>query len=185
MQYLLNRILSGTRVCVGLSFVFHMAYLLLGMNFNIAYLTAFISTHCNNSGYYRTGTDTYDIKWSMPHCVLTLRLIGLSLDFYDGRKKPEQLNAHQKKMALVEAPTLLEMCGHVYFPGGFLVGPQFSMRRYLDMTSNVYDKVRTLKSIDERSYYCFAYRKRVILPSVLSPVFYEPVSVFSTWLCIR
>lgn len=112
------------------------------LNHKVTFLTLLILILSGkNSGYYRTGTDTYDIKWSMPHCVLTLRLIGLSLDYYDGRKKPEQLNAHQKKMALAETPTFLEMCGHVYFPGGFLVGPQFSMRRYLDMITNVYDKV--------------------------------------------
>ena len=35
-----------------------------------------------------TGTDTYDIKWSMPHCVLTLRLIALTYDVYDGKKDP-------------------------------------------------------------------------------------------------
>jgi hypothetical protein len=40
----------------------------------------------NYAGYYYTGTDTYDIKWSMPHCVLTLRLIGLTVDVYDGTK---------------------------------------------------------------------------------------------------
>lgn len=28
------------------------------------------------SGYYYTATDNYDIKWTMPHCVLTLKLIG-------------------------------------------------------------------------------------------------------------
>lgn len=95
-------------------------------------------------GYYRTGTDTYDIKWSMPHCVLTLRLIGLTFDFYDGKKKPDQLSEQQKKMALVEAPSLLEMCGHVYFPGAFLVGPQFSMKRYLDFTRGVFDKVKIM-----------------------------------------
>ena len=95
----------------------------------------------SNTGYYQTGTDTYDIKWSMPHCVLTLRLIGLCLDYYDGRKKPEQLTDHQKKMALTKAPSLLEMFGQVYFPGGFLVGPQFSMKRYLDFTSHAFDKV--------------------------------------------
>jgi len=77
----------------------------------------------------------------MPHCVLTLRLIGLSFDYYDGRKKPEQLTPHQKTLALVEAPSLLEMCGHVYFPGGFLVGPQFSMKRYLDFTTQKFDQV--------------------------------------------
>ena len=95
----------------------------------------------NYAGYYRTGTDTYDIKWSMPHCVLTLRLIGLTFDYYDGKKKPDQLSDQQKKMALVECPSLLEMCGHVYFPGAFLVGPQFSMKRYLDFTRGIFDKV--------------------------------------------
>ena len=95
------------------------------------------------AGYYQTGTETYDIKWSMPHCVLTLRLIGLSFDYYDGKKKVETLTPNQKKMALTTAPSLLEMCGHVYFPGGFLVGPQFSMRRYLDFTTLQYEKVST------------------------------------------
>jgi len=120
VQYLLLKILSGTQMCVAVSFIFHMSYLLIG--------------------YYQTGTETYDIKWSMPHCVLTLRLIGLSFDYYDGKKKVETLTPNQKKMALTTAPSLLEMCGHVYFPGGFLVGPQFSMRRYLDFTTLQYEK---------------------------------------------
>jgi lysophospholipid acyltransferase 5 len=38
------------------------------------------------AGYYMTGTETYDIKWSMPQCVLTLRLIGLAFDLFDGKK---------------------------------------------------------------------------------------------------
>lgn len=28
------------------------------------------------AGYYFTATEHYDIKWTMPHCVLTLKLIG-------------------------------------------------------------------------------------------------------------
>lgn len=28
------------------------------------------------AGYYYTATEEYDIKWTMPHCVLTLKLIG-------------------------------------------------------------------------------------------------------------
>ncbi len=28
-------------------------------------------------GYYYTATEEYDIKWTMPHCVLTLKLIGM------------------------------------------------------------------------------------------------------------
>ena len=28
------------------------------------------------SGYYYSGTDSYDINWTVPQCVLVLRLIG-------------------------------------------------------------------------------------------------------------
>lgn len=55
--------------------------------------TACVLLKCYFSGYYMTGTDTYDIKWSMPHCVLTLRLIALTYDVYDGRKDPVRVHA--------------------------------------------------------------------------------------------
>lgn len=32
-----------------------------------------------------TATNDYDIKWTMPQCVLTLRLIGLVFDVADGK----------------------------------------------------------------------------------------------------
>ena len=32
-------------------------------------------------------TDSYTIKWTTPQCVLTLRLIGLVFDVYDGQRK--------------------------------------------------------------------------------------------------
>ena len=39
-------------------------------------------------GYYITTTsDEYVVKWTTPHCVLTLRLIGLAFDVYDGHQK--------------------------------------------------------------------------------------------------
>jgi len=34
------------------------------------------------------------------------------------------LSAEQKETALKKLPSLLEMAGHAYFFGGFLVGPQ-------------------------------------------------------------
>ncbi|KAF8769891.1 Lysophospholipid acyltransferase 5 like protein [Argiope bruennichi] len=83
-------------------------------------------------GYYITGTDEYDIKWSMPQCVLTLRLIGLAYDVFDGQKPEEKLSTEQKKTALKKCPSLLEVAGHTYFFGGFMVGPQFPMKRYID-----------------------------------------------------
>lgn len=51
-------------------------------------MASLVSLKPHHPGYYMTGTDTYDIKWSMPHCVLTLRLIALTYDVYDGRKDP-------------------------------------------------------------------------------------------------
>ncbi|XP_036451198.1 LOW QUALITY PROTEIN: lysophospholipid acyltransferase 5 [Colossoma macropomum] len=115
VQFLFLRLMGRTVTGVLSSFIFQMAYLL--------------------TGYYYTATDEYDIKWTMPHCVLTLKLIGLSLDYYDGGKDPSQLSAEQKQGALSSTPSLLEVCGFSYFYGGFLVGPQFTLRNYQSLVS--------------------------------------------------
>ena len=44
----------------------------------------------------------------------------------------EKLSATQKSLQLNSVPSFLEIAGHTYFFGGFLVGPQFPMKRYLD-----------------------------------------------------
>ncbi|XP_008321008.1 lysophospholipid acyltransferase 5 [Cynoglossus semilaevis] len=110
VQFLMLRLMGRTVTTVLSSFTFQMVYLL--------------------AGYYYTATEEYDIKWTMPHCVLMLKLVGLAFDFYDGAKDPSQLSAEQKKAALASAPSLLEVCGFSYFYGGFLVGPQFTLRSY-------------------------------------------------------
>ncbi|XP_053552756.1 lysophospholipid acyltransferase 5 [Bombina bombina] len=66
----------------------------------------------------------------MPHCVLTLKLIGLAFDYYDGGKAKSSLTAEQQIYAVKSVPSLLEVCGFSYYYGGFLVGPQFSMCNY-------------------------------------------------------
>ena len=50
----------------GFLFVFNLLYLFLGYVFN--------------------ASREYDITWTMPQCVLCLRLIGLAFDCYDGTK---------------------------------------------------------------------------------------------------
>ncbi|XP_049847330.1 lysophospholipid acyltransferase 5-like [Schistocerca gregaria] len=92
------------------------------------------------AGYYLTGTETYDIKWTMAQCVLTLRLIGLVFDIYDGAKPDELVPKNQRETALQHVPSLLEIAAHAYFPGSFLVGPQFPMRRYLNFVKGKYDQ---------------------------------------------
>ncbi|KAM6968028.1 lysophospholipid acyltransferase 5 [Aplochiton taeniatus] len=115
VQFLMLRLMGRTVTAVLSSFTFQMVYLL--------------------AGYYFTATEEYDIKWTMPHCVLALKLIGLSFDYYDGGKEPSQLNAEQQKAALRTVPSLLEVCGFSYFYGGFLVGPQFTLRSYQSLVA--------------------------------------------------
>lgn len=107
-------------VLIGATFAFHMTYLL--------------------SGYYLTSTDTYDIKWTMPHCVLVLRLIGLSFDVSDGQRNEDQLSSENKKSCLKRIPNVIEVIAYTIFPASVLVGPQFSMRRYQRFINKDFDK---------------------------------------------
>lgn len=101
------------------------------MIFNMTYLLC---------GYYTTATETYDITWTMPHCVLTLKLIGLAFDISDGQRPETELSASQKKACVKTKPSLLEVAAFTYFPASFLVGPQFSFRRYLSFINKEFDK---------------------------------------------
>jgi hypothetical protein len=79
-------------------------------------------------------TRDFLVNWTMPHCVLCLRLIGLAFDIADGRHF-ESLSADQRETALRERPSALETFGYVFFFGGSLVGPQFSFKRYNDFVN--------------------------------------------------
>ncbi|KAH8307242.1 hypothetical protein KR044_008434, partial [Drosophila immigrans] len=106
---------SKPLVMLTINFVFHMSYLLLG--------------------YYFTASNEYDILWTMPHCILTLRMIGFGFDITDGLKREEELSKDQKETALKEVPNFLELLAYAYFPSSFLVGPQFPYRRYQSFTN--------------------------------------------------
>lgn len=117
--YLLINILKGSTLVI-VAFGFNMSYLLLG--------------------YYFTETETYDIKWTMPHCVLTLRLIGLAFDVSDGQRPEEKLSAENKKSCLKRIPNIIEILAYTMFPASLLVGPQFSFRRYESFINKEFDK---------------------------------------------
>lgn len=112
--------LFNGKTLVTTSFLFHMGYLLVG--------------------YYKTATETYDITWTMPHCVLTLKLIGLAFDIADGQRSDDKLSASQLKSCIKTKPSLLEIAAFTYFPASFLVGPQFSFRRYTSFINKEFDK---------------------------------------------
>uniref|UniRef100_A0A1I8NPP7 Lysophospholipid acyltransferase 5 n=1 Tax=Stomoxys calcitrans TaxID=35570 RepID=A0A1I8NPP7_STOCA len=111
MTFLFVKLLhSSPTKLVAVNFIFHMGYLLIG--------------------YYFTESNEYDILWTTPHCVLTLRMIGFVFDVTDGLKAKEKLSKDQLECCLEKTPSLLELLAYAYFPGSFLVGPQFPYRRY-------------------------------------------------------
>ncbi|KAI1713084.1 MBOAT, membrane-bound o-acyltransferase family domain-containing protein [Ditylenchus destructor] len=81
-------------------------------------------------GYFVAETATYDITWTTPFCILTLRLIGLVMDVYDGQKPKEKLKPDQVSTAIPHPPSLLEIASFSLFFAGTLVGPQFTFSRY-------------------------------------------------------
>ena len=113
---------GGTLLSVIISFIFNFGYLLVG--------------------YYFTESEGYDICWTMPHCVLTLRLIGLTFDLYDGERARrlgrQTLSKDQKETALEETPSLLEILSHNFFLGGYIVGPLVAMKKYKQFVSATY-----------------------------------------------
>ena len=102
--------MGASSLSAGLLFAFNLGYLFIG--------------------YVATATSGYDITWTMPQCVLCLRLIGVAIDLYDGSRPEDQLSVNEKAQALKELPSLLEFFSHAFFVGGYFVGPQFCMRRY-------------------------------------------------------
>jgi lysophospholipid acyltransferase 5 len=132
VQYATLLVFGKTWISPAFSMVFQTVYLLFGKK---------LQTFLNNvkksamwilliAGYWHTASEKYDISWTLPHCVLTLRLIGIAFDYYDGQQNPAHLSKDQLIVCLKRCPTLLELLGHVYFPATFMVGPQFPMKRY-------------------------------------------------------
>jgi lysophospholipid acyltransferase 5 len=68
VTFIVTRLFKGTLASTIFLFVFQLGYLVVG--------------------YFALNKDTYDISWTMPHCVMTLRLIGLAMDVHDGQKNP-------------------------------------------------------------------------------------------------
>ncbi|XP_028968757.1 lysophospholipid acyltransferase 5 [Galendromus occidentalis] len=130
--YVVMLFAGRTSAAVAFNFLFTLGYLL--------------------AGYYLTATENYDIKWTMPHCILCLRLIGVSFDYYDGGEKDPKLPMDRRATALRDLPTPLEMLGHSYFFGGCMVGPQFPMKRYRDFVEGTLWPAQKRESADSVPY---------------------------------
>lgn len=116
---------SGSVVVNGFIMLFTMTYLL--------------------AGYFATQTSSYGFHWTIPHCVLTLRLIAISFNLLDGhrcRVKSGKPCEHEEHLDRV--PNLLEFSAHCLFPSSFLVGPQYEFHifhKFLRRTEQTYQIV--------------------------------------------
>lgn len=113
VSWLLLVLLSPYRqraIAVAAVFVFNALYLLIG--------------------YYYVSTEGYDVDWTLPQCVLCLRLIGLAYDVFDGGKPRDQLRSDQLDNHLVNTPALIDTFGYAFFFAAVLTGPQFPFRLY-------------------------------------------------------
>lgn len=94
-------------------------------------------------GYYLTESNEYDILWTMPHCVLVLRLIGFGFDFADGKYSESELSRDQKENCIKELPNVLQLAAYSYFPSSFIAGPQFPFNRYTAFINNEFAQYKS------------------------------------------
>lgn len=78
--------------------------------------------------------EVHSISWTIPHCVLVLKLIGLAYNIYDGRKDPDKLSTEMKTLSINKLPSFLEVTAFSYFYGSALAGPQIPFSRHLAFT---------------------------------------------------
>jgi lysophospholipid acyltransferase len=83
------------------------------------------------------------IDQGAPLMILTIKLCNYAWASYDGMQDQKTLNSDEKQFAIPEKPTLLEFFGYVFFVGGFIVGPAFEYREYIDFINRKapFDKI--------------------------------------------
>uniref|UniRef100_A0A5S6QDF0 Lysophospholipid acyltransferase 5 n=1 Tax=Trichuris muris TaxID=70415 RepID=A0A5S6QDF0_TRIMR len=128
VAYVLCNLAAGTLFSVAFAYIFFMSYLI--------------------AGYYQHSSEVYDLSWTMPQCVLTLRLIGLILDIYDGAQPESNLSEYQKKAAIRVKPSLLEISAYAYFYGSSFVGPQYPLNRLRQLMNGEFSKPGTKEPPD-------------------------------------
>lgn len=110
LAYIITNYFAGTTISIVLAYIAFLGHLLLG--------------------YWFAESDHYDITWTTPFCIMTLRFIALVMDVYDGQKPKEKLKPDQLETAVINPPDLLETAAFGLFCCGTFVGPQFSLQRF-------------------------------------------------------
>jgi len=132
VTFSLCRLMPGSGLAVILGFLFHVTYLTVG--------------------YAVVSSEKYDVSWTTAQCVLCLRHIGLLFDLWDGKKESKRVESTSSSSfpaPLKTSPSLLQLVAHTFFFGGFLVGPQFPMARYLHFIDD-FDTEKLDRGVDNR-----------------------------------
>ncbi|VDD97356.1 unnamed protein product [Enterobius vermicularis] len=80
---------------------------------------------------------SYSIDVTGPMMVLVQKVTMLAFSLHDGKvKRPEELNAVQKREALVSPPSFLEYMSYMFSFQTVLTGPMFIYKDYLSWISN-------------------------------------------------
>ncbi|KAI6194140.1 Lysophospholipid acyltransferase 5 [Aphelenchoides besseyi] len=106
----ITNFIPGTKTSVALAHIFFLGHLLIG--------------------YWFAESHEYDITWTTPFCIMTLRFIGLVMDVYDGQQPKHKRKSDQITNAIEQPPSLLETAAFGLFFAGTFVGPQFPLSRF-------------------------------------------------------
>lgn len=114
-------------------------------------------------GYVYYASDEYDISWTTPQAVLCLRLIGFLFDYTEKTIISDSSMAFNGDLS-IKSCSILEFLSYCFFPGAFLVGPQFSFvffQKYLRTTKfpegSIQHGIKCLKYAAVYSVvYCFS-----------------------------
>ncbi|KAL7073086.1 hypothetical protein ACQ4LE_007775 [Meloidogyne hapla] len=129
IAYLIVNFIPGTPLSVAAAHIFFLGHLLIGIWF--------------------VESSTYDITWTTPFCIVTLRMTALVMDVYDGHQKnikdahdghqsDSKTKPEQLKTAIMDKPNLLEIAAYSFFFSGTLTGPHFSLKRFREFVNGNY-----------------------------------------------
>jgi lysophospholipid acyltransferase 5 len=110
IAYLIINFISGTTLSVAAAHFFFLGHLLIGIWF--------------------VESSTYDISWTTPFCIMTLRMTALVMDVYDGHQKNVKTKPEQLKTAIFDKPNLIEIAAYSLCFAGTLTGPLLSLKHF-------------------------------------------------------
>ncbi|OQR96113.1 lysophospholipid acyltransferase [Thraustotheca clavata] len=98
-------------------------------------VAAFLFAYLIGCHYFREYYEP-NLVWDSAQMVLTMKLTGLALSYSDGGLKDDLKTPLMLRNQLLRIPSLLELCGFIYFFPTFLVGPGFEYHEYVDWVNN-------------------------------------------------